>query len=496
MKDKEVEDIGKSARTGVAWTGIAQVLKQGLDFGTGIFMARMLAPSDFGVIGATMIFFSFMAIFTSFGFSTAIIQRKELDPDYLGTAQTLAVGTGLFSTACMMSCAHLIGLFFKNPVVGEIVPVMSLMFIITSFNIVPNALISRKMEFQKVTTISVLGSCVYSGVALSMAFLGYGVWSLVFGPLLGALVGVLLLSKAACYRPRFRFNMNHLKELISFGGFMTVSSLLNHLGRNADNLIVGRYLGPEPLGFYTRAYNLGTLPKEVVVSVLGSVLFPAFARIQNEGTRLKDAYLKSINAVMVVAVPFCLLLAVTAADFVPVVYGNKWFSSVAPLRGLALGGLFYCLFVPCTSVLLALGKTRTYTRLQIFYSVAVAGSVFLLREQGIYIISLMVTAVIIVCCFAYLTSVNRALHIRGAEYWGRTKVSLLANLALLAVLIATKLLLDRGTSAGSFGKLALESAAGALAYVSALIAGKDAVAIEVRDAVSQKMLRVVRATES
>jgi PST family polysaccharide transporter len=483
-------DIGKSARRGVAWTGIAQLIKQVSDFGVGILMARLLSPTDFGIIGASMIILSFVSILTSFGFSSAIIQRSTLDNEFIKTAQTLSFALGCLSTLAMCISAHWISLFYKNQFFETAIPVMSLIYLISSFGVVPSALLTRNLHFNKITSVSIVGSAIYGVTALSMALAGLGVWSLIIGPIVSLLGSTILISYVSNYFPRFSLCTKYTKELINFGGFVTVSSLLNHVARNADNLIIGRYLGAEMLGLYARAYNLATLVKELVVSIFGSVLFPSFARLQQDVGRVRDVYFKSINIITIISLPVCLLLLVIAPEFINSVYGHKWSGATLSLQLLCFSGFIYSLYVPCTSLLLGLGKTRLYAKLQVIYSVTIVSSVFLVYEKGIEYIALSVSISILVCFVSYVYSIKMIILTTYMMYWDSTKVAISGTLVMLISVVLVKYLLSLITNLNEILLLLIEVLIAVMSYGLYVIMNDYGVVRELKMMIYNKVKQV------
>jgi O-antigen/teichoic acid export membrane protein len=478
--------VGGSARSGIAWTGAGQIVKQVFEFGVGIAMARLLSPREFGIMSASTIFISFVAIFTSFGVSSAIIQRAQMEEGYLRTAQTLSVAFGCFSTLLMAASAPLIGRFFKNAEIAEVVPILSLMFLISGFNAVPSALLTRGMNFNKLTTVSVLGSLVYGITCVSLALAGFGVWSLILGTL-ASLVAVTLASSAFCsYFPRFSFDGRHFRELCSFGGLVTVSSLLNHLARNADNLIVGRFLGPASLGLYARAYSLATTTKEILVAVFGSVLFPSFSRMQDDHDKVRAAYLKSVQALCLISLPASVLLCLAGPEIVNTVYGPKWVDIITPLRILSLAGFIYTLYIPCTALLLALGKTRTYTKLQMFYSAAIVLSVLAVTGYGIDYIATAVSLAIFICYCPYYYSTHKILNIGFGEFVSSMKTTIYSTSCAGIMFVTINALV---TFDSQMTKLACELLVCAPVYLIAILTLGDDVALELFATLRLKLRR-------
>ena len=479
------DNIGESAKKGIAWTASAQIVKQFLDFGIGIAMARLLMPSDFGVVSASMIFFSFISILTSFGFAPAIVQRPEIDDKYLNTAQTICVVFGVISTLTMVLCAGLIGSVFRNQTIGEVIPLMSINFLISSFSIVPTALLTRHLYFSKLTAASIISSVFYGAVAIGMAVFGFGVWSLIVGSVVSVFINAVLLSYFASYFPKFCFNRKYCGEIWSFGGAITISSLFNHIARNADNFIIGRYLGPEALGFYSRAYNLATIPKEMTVSIFGSVLFPSFARMQGNIIRQSDAYFKSINAIVLVTFPMSLILLISAPELVDFVYGAKWANSILPLRILSLAGFVYTLYAPCTSLLLGSGKIRAYTILQIIYSSGTVFAVLFTYNQGISCVAFAVSIVIIVSWIAYLIAVHKIFVFKISAYWKSSKAAVFGTLYMSSAMLLTKYLISI-YFINEYLVIFSELSVAALTYIYYLLKSGDEVCMELKNLICDK----------
>jgi len=484
--ETDKESVGKTARTGIAWSGVAQLLKQPLDFGISIVTARLLSPNDFGVMSAIAVLLSFVFMLTSFGFSNAIIQRSELNDDYVGTAQTLSIALGCLSTFAMALSAQLLGRIFHSQVIGDIIPTIGLIYLISSFSVVPTALITREIEFNKLTVVSVVGTFVYGCVAISMALNGYGVWSLVVGTLMSQLASTIV---ANCYSSccvRFRYKSNYAKELFHYGGFVTISSLLNNLARNADNLIIGRYLGTESLGYYARAYTLATLPKEVLGSVIGPVLFPSFARIQHDSDRLSNAYYKSINAITLMSLPICIAFYILASELILTVYGIKWAGSIAPFKILCIAGYFYSVYNPCNALLLGLGKMRNYAIIQLIYSVMICSTVFFARSYSIEIIAIMVVFVIITCFALYMFFVHKIIRFSYEKYWNNISASIYGTLIVVVNIIVINYLSNMYGYTNDYVKLVIEVITSVILYIYFILYLKNEIALEIYELIKNK----------
>jgi PST family polysaccharide transporter len=387
----------------------------------------------------------------------------------------------------MVFGAPWIGYFFHNPSVEGVMRAMSVSFVISSFSIVPSALLTRELKFDRISKIVMVSSFVYGVVSITMALVGFGVWSLILGPIAGVLTNALCLSCAASYYPAFGFRLTCFKALFNFGGLVTISSLLNHAARNADNLIVGRYLGSESLGLYSKAYNLATIPKDILVSVFGSVLFPSFARIQQDKDRVRDAFFKSINIITLVALPIGAAFLVMAPEFMGAVYGPKWSGCITPLRILSLAGFMYALYIPCTSLLLGLGKTRLYTTLQVVYSGVIVLSVLLVFRNGIEYIASAVAIAIMICMITLLYSVHRLVGLSLYRFWSSTKVAIKGTLLMIVSIESSRAGLRFISVQYDSYMLLIEIIASIVVYYYYISVSKDDVVDELRTLIRAKM---------
>lgn len=412
-----MENSGKSTRQSLAWTSSAQIIKQLWEFGVGILLSRILKPADFGIIASGMIVYSLISIFMTFGFSTAIIQRRVLEEGYIRTAQTLSVFFGCLAALLLYLAAPLAGSFFHDNFVSQVVRALSLSFVITGFDIVPSSLLTRKMQFDKISIIMIASSFSYGLVSISLAIAGFGVWSLVFGPIASVLIKTIGLSIACSYFPKFGFRIEYSKQLLSFGGFVTISSIINYAARNSDNAIIGRYLGQGPLGLYAKAYNLATISKDALVSAFGNVLLPNFAKHQNDKNSLRDSFLKSINLITLVSLPISVVLLLIAPEFINIIYGTKWSGSIAPLQILSLAGFIYTLLIPCTSLLLALGKTQIYATFQALYSTLIVLFVYCIYTKGIIYVAAVVSASIIISFTVHFFYIKKIISLHWKSVW-------------------------------------------------------------------------------
>ncbi|MCA9972596.1 MAG: lipopolysaccharide biosynthesis protein, partial [Anaerolineales bacterium] len=306
-----------------------------------VVLARLLTPEEYGLVGAALLFVNFIQLFSQLGVGPALIQRPELDERHLRTAFTVFTLSGLLFAGFVAVTAPLIAQFFQMDGLIPILRVAVLAFPIQGFTAVPVALMRRELRFRKLAIINVVAyGAGYGVVGIGMAYLGFGVWSLVGAVIARVSVAGIMLLFQQPYPKQLSFDREPFRDLMHFGGGFTIARLLDYVGSQGDNAMVGRELGAAALGTYGRAFQLITIPSDLFGVVLDEVLFPSMAKLQNDLERLRLAYRSGIALYAIVLLPFSVLTLVLAPEIVRVILGPQWNSVVLPFQILVLGMLF------------------------------------------------------------------------------------------------------------------------------------------------------------
>lgn len=311
----------------------------------GVLLARLLTPADFGVMTLAFVVLGLAGPLGDLGIGGAVVQRPALTDRHLRTAFTFSVMLGVAFAGVMSLAAPLAAVAMREPKVTPVLRLLSLGFALGGTAVVASALLRRQLDFRRQffidTTSYVIG---YGGVAITMALLGYGVWSLVWGGLVQTLLesGAQLAVVRHAVRPLLA--RQELGELLHFGLGSAASGCVNYVALNADNFVVGRWMGAASLGLYSRAYALMNLPYTHAAGVMSSVLFPAFAQVQGDPARLRRAYLLLTRLAAMVAASAMGTMAIVSPHLVPSLFGPQWTGVVAPLQILCLAGYFRALY--------------------------------------------------------------------------------------------------------------------------------------------------------
>lgn len=423
--NKSTQNVSGKLSAGVRWTGMSQILQQLINLGCSVVLARLLAPDDFGLLAMASVFTGIVFFVLDLGLNAVIVQRENIEDRQISSIFWINVCLGLIMTLIGVATSGAIAGFYNSPGVQPIIALLSCNFLVSSLSRTQAAVLTRRMEFRSLEFRTLAGLVVGATSAVVLAFWGFGVWSLVGRILVTGAVETSMLWAVSGWRPSFWFRWADVRDLIGFSNDVLVANLLRYFGRNADNLLIGKFVGVTELGFYALAYNLMMLPVLRFSQVLAGVLFPALSRLQEDLEKLKRSWFRATRTLGAVTVPLMLGLIVLAPQFVQVVYGQKWLPVVPLLQVLTMSGIFQSLGLLNSTVLLALGKTQLRLKLT-FYSVGLAVVAFL--------VGLPYGAFGVAACFAVMNiSTETFFLIKTLECVGSSYAQYMRNLSGVAV---------------------------------------------------------------
>jgi len=390
-------------------------------------------------------------------------QRAELQRSHLDTAFWTNMIFGVTMTLVSIGASGLIAGLFDEPDLAEIVRWLSPVFIFAGLSGVQQAILKRELAFKKLALREILAIVAGGIVGVVLAFLGFGVWSLVAQTLTKRLVGVVVLWGVSDWRPSFRFSKKHFTELFSFGLNIIGTNVLNFLNGHADDLLIGYFLGSTQLGLYTVAYRLFGMTKSLLTSVIMSVTFPTFSRLQDDLERLRRIFYQALFYTSLMAFPVFLGILVTAPELIPVLFGPQWADSIPVLRVLTFIGILHSIQYFHGSVIVALGKPSW--RL---------GMIFLNAVTNVIAFAIAVRWGIVAVAAAYVIRgyllapigiwmVKKLAKIDLKIYFRQFLMPLLGSLAMVVVVLGLKYLI--GNALGLEMQLVIYVLVGGLSYV-------------------------------
>jgi O-antigen/teichoic acid export membrane protein len=365
---------------GLRWKILSQVVGQLTRTVVGILLAHLLTPSQFGLAAMALVFGGLLSIFKDVALGAALVQKREITERDRSTVFWTTIACGAAIAGIGIAVSPLVAGFFGRPAVGPLFAVTAGTALVYSLGGTQMALRTRELDFRSLE-LREMGATLAGGVAaVTLAVAGAGAWAIILQNLVVAGVSAALLWSLSSWRPRLVFSRESLRTLGSFGIKTMLSRLLSYANLNADNLLVGRFLGSVSLGVYAIAYNVMFLPVTRIAAPITQVMFPAFARLQHDHEALGRSWIRGTQLVSMVNVPAFLGMAVVAPDFVPVVLGGRWHAAVPVLQLLSLAGVMQSFQTLDWSVLQAVGRSGRLLRYMLFgTAVTVAAFVVGLR---------------------------------------------------------------------------------------------------------------------
>lgn len=389
--------LRSSVITSLLWKFLERIGTQGVQFVVAIVLARILAPSDFGLIALVTVFVAIANVFVQSGLNIALVQKKNADNlDFSTVFYSCLVLAGLLY-AILFFCAPLVAKFYNNQ--AELIPVirtLGLMLPLGAMSAIQEAYVARNMMFKKLFYRSV-GAIIPAGcVGILCAYNGFGIWSLVVQQLLNSLLMCTVMWLTVSWRPGLSFSFARWKGLFSFGWKLLCSALLDTIYRNIRDLVIGKLFTPADLGFYNRGDQF---PKVIITNInssIQSVLLPSLSSVQDDRIRLKSLARRSIKTSAFLILPMMAGLAAIAKPLTLVVLGEKWLPAVPFIQICCFSYAFWPIHTTNLSAINAVGRSDIFLKIEIIkktYGIAIlALAIWLFRSPIGVAMSAAVTA--------------------------------------------------------------------------------------------------------
>jgi O-antigen/teichoic acid export membrane protein len=361
--------LGGQMRRGLRWSLFSTVLSKLVFPLTGIVLARILTPKDFGIFAVALIAMNGLNSINELGVTYAVVRWPGDLKVAARTATTIAISASvLIFVACFLA-APFFASELNTPEATGVLRLLALGVVIDGIASVPIGLLTRGFRQDRRAFAEWSGFTVSTALTIGLAIAGFGAWSLAWGRLAGNAVNCTMLYILAPDRPRPGWDRAVARDLLRFGIPLTGSSFLVFAMLNVDYLVVGRELGTVALGYYTLAFQLSSFPWNTLSTAVRPVAVPAFARFQDDTARLREVFLRWFHLLMSAAIPLCTLLAVLALPLITVVYGAKWRPAASVLVFLAVLGGARVAIDFCYDLFVAVGETNVLVRIQALWLV-------------------------------------------------------------------------------------------------------------------------------
>jgi len=378
--------------SGFLWSFTDFASKQLISFVIGIILARLLLPREFGLIGMITIFIAISTSFINSGFGTALIRKSDCTSEDYSTVFYFNLVVGILFYLVLFFTSDAISRYFNEPQLTKILRVLSIVLIIDSLTIIQRTILIKRVDFKLQTKISVISSIISGSIGITMAFTGFGVWSLVGKQIIQRITNSLLLWLWNRWRPILVFSRKSFIELFSFGYKLLLVSLMATMYNNVYYFLIGRYFSATDLGYYTRADQFSKLASTSLISIVSQVSFPVLAQMQDDKIFLKENFKKISMSVMLISFVVMIGMATIAEPMIITLIGEKWRESIVYLQLLCIAGIMYPLNLLNLQILNVFGRSDLVLRLEII-KILLAVPIIV---TGVYIgISAMIVGLII-----------------------------------------------------------------------------------------------------
>ena len=378
---------------GVVWSSIDRFTSQGISFVFSMLIARMLMPSDYGVVAMLGIFMAVSGCFIDSGFGTALVRKIDRTETDFSTVFYFNNVVAILFYGLLWLASPYIADFYDLPLLEEVTKVVGLNLIVGTLGGIQSAKLSIAIDFKTRAKISVITTVFTGVVGLYLAYKGYGVWALVFQGLSSNILRTLLLWGYVKWRPQWVFSWKSFRELFSFGSKMLASGLLDTIYNNIYTIVIGKCFNSTALGVYSRADGLAQFPSSNITGVIQGVTFPVLSSIQNDEERLAVGYKKLLRLSAFIIFPLMVGLAAVADPFIRLVLTDKWEGTIYYLQILCFALMWYPIHAINLNLLMAKGRSDYFLKLEVIK-----------KMQGVIVLCVTIPLGLVAMCYGRIVS--------------------------------------------------------------------------------------------
>lgn len=378
--------LKKKTITGIIWSVFSQTGTEIIAFIVGIILARLLTPEDYGLLGMVTIFVGLSNVFIRFSFGPAIIYKKGITETDLSSIFWMNLIIGFFFAILMILFSRTIAQFFDEPRLVLICIIFSINFIIGSLNVVQRSIFEKRLEFKVLAQVKVISSISAATVALTMAYYGYGYWSLVMHSVILLLAEAVVLWMKNSWKPAFIFEKKSIISIGKFSANLLGERTLGYFTETFDKALIGKLAGSQELGLYNKGW-LGVLfPLKNIALVVANVIFASISSIQDDKARVGRLFVRAANVVTFVTMPLMFGIVFLAPELVVFVFGKQWMGMVTYMQIFGITGILSSIFTLTHPVFTGLGRTDTLFKISLIekplFIVSVILGYYLAEGQG------------------------------------------------------------------------------------------------------------------
>lgn len=426
---------------GVIWSSVERFSVQGVQFFVMLVIARLLTPSDYGLVGMLAIFLAISQTLIDSGFSQALIRKQNRSATDNNTVFYFNIVISILLYIFLFIIAPWVANFYEESQLVILMRVLCLVVIINSFAVVQRAILTANINFKVQAKASFISALVSGSIALYLAISGYGVWTLVFQQLLSAFANVLLLWWFSTWRPKFLYSWKSFRELFSFGSKLMAVGLIDTIYNNLYQIIIGKIFSAASLGFYTRAQHFSDLPSSNITGILQRVTYPVLCNIQDDDERLRDNYRKFLRVSAFIVFPVMCFMAGLAHPMVQLLLGEKWDYAATLLKPICFVMMWYPIHAINLNLLQVKGRSDLFLKLEILKKVIIVSILILSIPFGLLFMCYSRIATSIICLVINTYYTGKLIQVgfirQMKDLSGSLAVSMIVFLSIHFVIVLT-----------------------------------------------------------
>lgn len=377
------DSIKHQAVKGVIWSAVERFSVQGIQFILTIVIARLVLPSDYGLIAMLSIFLSIAQVFVDSGFSNALIQKKDRTETDFSIVFYFNILISIIIYILLYISAPYIATFYKEPELSSVTRWIGLNIIISGFSIVQRAKLTINVDFKRQAKASLTAVLVSGIIGIILAYKGWGVWALVIQTLSNSLLNTVLLWIFTKWVPKWIFSRKSFNTLFSFGSKLLLSGLLHTIYINLYSLVIGRRYTSMDVGFYNRAYQFANFPSINIVGIINRVIYPIQCEMQDDNERLKTSFIKYLRMSCFIIFPLMMILAVLSKPFILLLLTDKWLPTAELLSILCFAYMWYPVMVVNNQILNVKGRSDYFLYAEILKKVVAIAILLITLPFGV-----------------------------------------------------------------------------------------------------------------
>lgn len=357
--------IREQSISGLKWSAVERFAVQGIQFVIGLILARLLTPSDYGIIGMLAIFMAISQTIIDSGFSKALIQKQDRTEVDFSTAFFFNIIVGLVCYLILFLASPYIASFFNEPILEDVLRILAINLFLNSLAVVPVAKLSITVDFKTQSKASIISTVLSGVLGIVLAYNGIGVWALVVQSVSHSFVNVVMLWYLLKWKPQWKYSWESFRRLFSYGGNVLVAGVISTIYANINTLIIGKFYTPLDLGYYTRGHQFPSLLSVNITNVLQRVTFPILSQFQDNTQQLLSVYREYIKISSLVIFFLLSLLASLGRPLIVILLTDKWLDATIYLQVFCFAMMFDHLCQINLNLLYVKGVTKYILRLEI-----------------------------------------------------------------------------------------------------------------------------------